>query len=74
MAEGAFREDLYFRLNVIAVEVPPLRARPNDLTRFAEHYLKYFISQCAGRASGFSPGSLEPHQCLCLAGQPARIA
>src|SRR6185437_5788860 len=47
MAEGAFREDLYFRLNVIAVEMPPLRTRHDDLLRFADHYLKYFARQCA---------------------------
>src|ERR1039457_5598734 len=38
IAEGHFREDLYFRLNVITVEMPPLRSRPGDLLRLAEHY------------------------------------
>ena len=59
MAEGAFREDLYFRLNVIAVEVPPLRNRPGDLTRFAEHYLKHFAEQCGRKAVEFSTAALE---------------
>ncbi len=54
MAEGMFREDLYFRLNVIAVEVPPLRARPGDLGRLAEHYLQHFAGQCGRKAAGFS--------------------
>jgi NtrC-family two-component system response regulator AlgB len=36
VAEGLFREDLFYRLNVITVEMPPLRARPNDLLKFAE--------------------------------------
>src|SRR6202044_1000355 len=54
MAEGAFREDLYFRLNVIAVEMPPLRARHDDLLRFAEHYLKYFSKQCGRPLPTFS--------------------
>ena len=54
MAEGTFREDLYFRLNVITVEMPPLRARPGDLLRFAEHYLKYFSIQCGRHIDGFS--------------------
>jgi NtrC-family two-component system response regulator AlgB len=54
VAEGAFREDLYFRLNVIAVEMPPLRARPNDLVRFADHYLKHFAAQCGRSLEGFS--------------------
>src|ERR1043165_6015327 len=42
VAEGLFREDLYFRLNVIAVEMPPLRSRTDDLVRFAGHYAKFF--------------------------------
>jgi two-component system, NtrC family, response regulator AlgB len=54
VAEGHFREDLYFRLNVIAVEMPPLRARGEDLIRFAEHYEKYFAEQCARKLEGIS--------------------
>jgi NtrC-family two-component system response regulator AlgB len=54
VADGAFREDLFYRLNVISVEMPPLRARPDDVVRFAEHYLKHFGSQCARRLSGFT--------------------
>jgi NtrC-family two-component system response regulator AlgB len=54
VAEGAFREDLYYRLNVITVEMPPLRARPGDLLRFAEHYLKHFAEQCGRSLDGFS--------------------
>jgi NtrC-family two-component system response regulator AlgB len=40
-----FREDLYFRLNVISVEMPPLRQRQDDLLRFAEYYTQFFASQ-----------------------------
>ena len=58
MSEGAFREDLYFRLNVITVEMPPLRARQEDLLRFAEHYLQYFAGQCARRLSGFTSAAI----------------
>src|SRR5205807_1641341 len=54
MGEGAFREDLYFRLNVIAVEMPPLRACHDDLLRFANHYLKYFSGQRGHAVQGFS--------------------
>ncbi|HXJ60985.1 MAG TPA: sigma-54 dependent transcriptional regulator [Verrucomicrobiae bacterium] len=54
VTDGTFREDLYFRLNVIAVEMPPLRDRQGDLIRFAEHYLKHFASQCGRQLSGFS--------------------
>ncbi len=54
VAEGAFREDLYFRLNVIAVELPPLRARPDDLERLARHYLKHYTAQAGRKLEGFS--------------------
>jgi NtrC-family two-component system response regulator AlgB len=54
VADGVFREDLYFRLNVIMVEMPPLRARRGDLLRFAEHYLKHFAAQCGRPLNGFS--------------------
>jgi two-component system, NtrC family, response regulator AlgB len=55
VAEGLFREDLYFRLNVIAVEMPPLRSRDGDLIRFAEHYEKFFAEQCSRPLEGLSP-------------------
>jgi two-component system, NtrC family, response regulator AlgB len=55
VAEGLFREDLYFRLNVIAVEMPPLRSRDGDLIRFAEHYEKFFAEQCGRKLDGLSP-------------------
>jgi NtrC-family two-component system response regulator AlgB len=58
MAAGAFREDLFFRLNVIAVEVPPLRNRPGDLQRFAAHYLQHFAGQCARNVKEFSSEAL----------------
>ncbi len=53
-AEGAFREDLYFRLNVITAEMPPLRQRQDDLTRFAGHFFKHFAALCGRRLDGFS--------------------
>jgi NtrC-family two-component system response regulator AlgB len=59
VAQGQFREDLYFRLNVIVVEVPPLRSRIGDLERFAEHYLKYFAGQCGRGVHGFSEPAID---------------
>jgi NtrC-family two-component system response regulator AlgB len=54
VSEGAFREDLYYRLNVISVKMPPLRERPGDLLRFARHYLKFFAKQCGRPIEQFS--------------------
>jgi two-component system, NtrC family, response regulator AlgB len=58
VAEGAFREDLYFRLNVITAEMPSLRQRPSDLNRFADHYFKHFAALCGRRLEGFSEPAL----------------
>ena len=55
VAEGTFREDLYFRLNVITVTMPSLRVLDSDIIRFAEHYAKFFAAQCARKIDGFTP-------------------
>jgi transcriptional regulator with GAF, ATPase, and Fis domain len=52
---GRFRSDLYYRLNLYAIELTPLRERPEDILILARHFLK--IRNCGrpGRATGFSP-------------------
>lgn len=52
---GRFREDLFYRLNVISVALPGLRDRPADIVRFAENYRKFFAARLGKRITGFSP-------------------
>ena len=52
--EKTFREDLFYRLNVISIRVPPLRERPRDLKHMAASYLKFFSEQCGKRVTSFS--------------------
>jgi two-component system, NtrC family, nitrogen regulation response regulator NtrX len=57
IARGAFRSDLYFRLNVIPIEVPPLRARGNDVVLLAEHFLRRFAAETATPRKKLSAGA-----------------
>ena len=57
--KGEFREDLYYRINVISVELPPLRARTGDLLAFADDYLTHFSKQIGRNIKGFSPAARE---------------
>ncbi|MCH7613601.1 MAG: sigma-54-dependent Fis family transcriptional regulator [Candidatus Marinimicrobia bacterium] len=43
--EGSFREDLFYRLNVIPINIPPLRQRPTDIVDLAKYFLSYFASE-----------------------------
>jgi NtrC-family two-component system response regulator AlgB len=53
---GRFREDLFYRLNVISIVLPGLRDRPGDLQRLADSYLGFFSARIGKHAKAFSPG------------------
>ena len=52
--ERRFREDLYYRLNVVHIDMPPLRQRGNDVVLLAEHFLRRFARENSRRIDGFS--------------------
>ncbi|WP_298438848.1 sigma-54 dependent transcriptional regulator [Geobacter sp.] len=58
VAEGAFREDLYYRLNVIALQLPPLRERPEDIEPLALHFLSRAGSRWGANLRGITPEAL----------------
>ncbi|MFN3560670.1 MAG: sigma-54-dependent transcriptional regulator [Chloroherpetonaceae bacterium] len=55
IAEGRFREDLYYRLNVIRLELPPLRQRRDDIIPLAQHFIEKFSRLNAKNVRGLSP-------------------
>lgn len=56
---GAFREDLFYRLNVFPISIPPLRERGEDVARLAEHFLKHFAARSNRPAPTFADDAFE---------------
>ncbi len=59
IAAGHFREDLYYRLNVVTLQVPPLRERREDIPLLAIHFLKEFADKNHKEIKGFTPRALD---------------
>ncbi|MCL5126653.1 MAG: sigma-54 dependent transcriptional regulator, partial [Deltaproteobacteria bacterium] len=56
---GTFREDLFYRLNVVPIQLPPLRERKEDIPLLIEHFLKIYNEKNGRRLKGFHPRALD---------------
>ena len=59
IAEGTFREDLFYRLNVVTINVPPLRERGEDIILLAVHFLKKYSQEYGREGLNFTPEAIE---------------
>lgn len=62
VADGSFRRDLYFRLRVVEIVVPPLRKRPEDVIEIAEHFLRNYSVEAGRKLQGFTAEAREQLQ------------
>src|SRR4030042_1002517 len=57
--KGHFREDLFYRLNVFPIHIPPLRERPDDISLLSHHFLKEFSRRLGKSLQGFTPQAMD---------------
>jgi DNA-binding NtrC family response regulator len=62
VGDGRFQEDLYYRLNVIPIHIPPLRDRREDIAVLVDHFIQKHAQRAGKRISGLAPGVLEALQ------------
>ena len=68
VSSGKFRQDLYYRLNVIRVELPPLRERREDIPMLAERFMRRFADEMGKEVSGFTPDAIRALQAYSFPG------
>ena len=66
---GMFREDLFFRLNVVSLALPPLRERPDDIVPLAEYFLEQSLREMKKPARRFTPEAIKDMKNLWMAGK-----
>src|SRR5690606_17833266 len=59
VAAGAFRQDLYYRINVVKIEIPPLRDRISDIPLLAGHFLEEHARELGRQLTGFSDEAMD---------------
>lgn len=59
VAEGRFRQDLYYRINVVRIDVPPLRERPSDIPLLAQHFLEEHAREIGKQITGFTDEAID---------------
>ncbi|WP_199502063.1 sigma 54-interacting transcriptional regulator [Mucilaginibacter conchicola] len=59
MAAGRFRRDLYYRLNIFPIDLPPLRQRRDDIEMLVKHFIEKYSKRCGKQITGIGPKALE---------------